>query len=115
MAVVEMKGKEDMAVVETQIDASAYFTLHTVHGVMTKKEILTIVDNYYQGTVTQCILWNYVDLQSLLRFPQKMSECWQVSQRNIARRDLAERPHLFSGDWSTMGLEECFRYKRDER
>jgi hypothetical protein len=50
-----------MAVVETQIDASASLTVHTAHGVMTKKEILTVVDNYYQGTVTKCILWNFVE------------------------------------------------------
>ena len=50
-----------MAVVETQIDASASLTLHTAHGVMTKKDILHIVDNYYKGTVTKFILWNFVE------------------------------------------------------
>ena len=54
---------DNLAVVETQIDSSASFTLHTAHGVMTKKDILTIVDNYYQGTVTQCILWNFVEAE----------------------------------------------------
>ena len=60
-AIRSVKGKRIMAIVETQIDSSASMTVHTVQGVITTKEILTVVDNYYKGTITKLILWNFLE------------------------------------------------------
>jgi hypothetical protein len=51
----------DMAVVKTKIDSSASLTLHTVNGVITTAEILNVVDDYYKGTITKLILWNFFE------------------------------------------------------
>jgi len=47
--------------VETRIFPSASLTIHTPHGVLTAWDIRATVDTYYQGQVTQDILWNFAD------------------------------------------------------
>ena len=85
-----------MASIETSIDLMRQLSIHTVTGEITFLEIVEAVSKYYQGTITQLLLWDFTHASMTQTTSEQIRQLVDLSRPFTSRRKGGKTAFLFA-------------------
>ena len=87
-----------MASIETSIDLTRQLTIHTVTGEITFAEIVEAVVKYYQGSITQLLLWDFSHASLGQTTSEQIHQLVYLTKPFTSRRKGGKTAFLFATD-----------------
>jgi hypothetical protein len=107
-----MKGKYIMGTIETFIDKEANLTIQTVNGIISGKEIMNAIDNYYNEISTKLILWDFTNADLKGIDSKDVKEIVYLTKKYAKLRLNGKTAMVFSSDFD-FGMGRMYEIKQE--
>jgi len=72
--------------ITTRIDTAKDLTTYTVTGVLTFEMVMPLVEDFYAGETTRCVLWDFLDVTKNRITPEQAEKIVYFKQRYVGKK-----------------------------
>jgi len=73
--------------ITTSIDTAKDLTTYTVTGVLTFEMVMPLVEEFYAGETTRCVLWDFLDVTKNRITPEQAEKIVYLKQRYVGKKE----------------------------